>query len=105
MRRPLSAEVGEDGFNTTGDVELLIDVVEVRFHCVQREAEAVGNLLVAPPGRGIGQDFPLSLRQMCQRFGIRLMSVFDCGNSSEREPVRHERREHVLALVGRTNDP
>ena len=49
-------QVGKNSFNPSGDVKLLIDVMEMGFDRVERDAQMVGNFLIALAGCGIGQN-------------------------------------------------
>lgn len=47
--RPLpSIQVQENSFNTAGDMQFSVNVMQVRFHGIGRHAELIGNFLVAP---------------------------------------------------------
>ena len=56
-------QIGQNGFHPPVDRELLVYVVEMGLHRIDRNAELVSNVLVATPFRRIGKNLTLPLCQ------------------------------------------
>ena len=90
-RTLLAVEIGQDRFDTAGDTELSIDMVEVGLHGIERYTQLIRDVFIAPPRRGIRKNLPLTLGQQCNSGRGPTPSLLQCGNHIPSKAVRHKR--------------
>jgi hypothetical protein len=56
-------QVGQNSLNAPADSEFLINMMQVRFHRIDRDAQLIGNFFVASTGGCTRQDFSFSIGQ------------------------------------------
>lgn len=90
------SQVSEHGLDAPAHVQLLIDVVQVGFHRVERHAELISNVFVAATGRRTGQNFLFSIGQQHQSARARRLLPAGQRHGLLGKPVRHEGRSDRL---------
>src|SRR6266850_2739052 len=103
-RALLAVEIGQDRFDPAGYAEFAIDVVEMSFHCIGRDAQLIGDVFIPTPRRGISQNLPLTLGQQCDACGGPAPSLLQCGDHVPSKAVRHEGGMNSFTPVGGSDD-
>lgn len=92
----MGLEVGQNGLYAAADGEFLINVMQVSFDCLDRNAQLIGNFFIAPTSGGAHQDFSLSIGQAKGWCWVFLMGLSYCARNGTKGMVRYERCQDAL---------
>jgi hypothetical protein len=97
-------QVGQNSLNAPADGEFLINMMQMRLHCIDRDAQLIGNFFVAPTGGCARQDFSFSIGQLGEQGGMFLRVLSQCAGNGLNEMARYDRRQDMFSSSRRADD-
>jgi len=85
-RTLLAVEIGQDRFDTAGDTELSIDMVEVGLHGIERYTQLIRDVFYCPAQTRHTKNLSLTLGQQCNSGRGPTPSLLQCGNHIRAKP-------------------